>query len=372
MKFVCVVAEYNPLHLGHVRHLAASKSLGDATLVVMGGDFCQRGFSAVLDKYTRAEEAVSAGADVVVELPTVYAVSCAEQFARGAMRLVDLLPDSVLSFGSECGDASLLQATASLIDDPTVDAYVKASVSEGTAYPRARAEAIARFSREHNISIADVTQPNNILALEYIRAAQRPHDYFTLRRTDDYHSDAPALSSGYVRKALREGLPYADLVPDCVRRDLARATTAQDVLYLAALRAHSKASFEDLLDNAEGLSNRIWQCAMEANTLDEAVNLAMTKRYTRARVGRLFTAALLDLRRGDLVEADAAPAYFNVLAVKKGCTDLISHLGRYAEICTTQRELAVGTPTQRIDARAHEIYRLLHATDVSHSVRVVE
>lgn len=372
MKFVCVVAEYNPLHLGHVYHLDASRKAGDATLVVMGGDFCQRGFSMMLDKYTRAAEAVKAGADIVVELPTLHAVHCAEQFARGAMRLVDLLPDSVVSFGTESGDIEALRRTASLLDEPSLSAHIRTLVSAGVAYPKARAEALSTYAAQHNISVVNLTLPNNILALEYIRAAKAAQDFFTVKRTTDYYASAPCASSSYIRRAIAEGTAVDGLVPPYVAEDIKRATPPADVLYLAALRAHDKSYFEGLTDNTEGLSNRVWQCAQDANTLLEALEAAQTKRYTRARIARLFTSALLNLRQADFDMAKHESAYFNVLAVKRDRTHLIGELNRYAQVYTTQAELRLGGISPSIDARAHDVYRLLHAVDVHQSVRIVD
>ena len=372
MKFVCIVAEYNPLHLGHVAHLAASKSLGDATLVVMGGDFCQRGLSSVLDKYARAEHAVKAGADIVVELPTLHTVHCAEQFARGAMRLIDLLPFSTLSFGSECGDLDALSRTAILLDDPDVDRRTKELITAGIAYPRARGQAISEYSADHNISVVDVTLPNNILALEYIRAAGGRHPLFTLMRNSDYHSATRACSSSYIRDALAKGERFDDVVPDYVRLDLTAYAPPADVLYLAALRSHDKAYFEGLLDNVEGLSNRVWHAAMDNTTLSSAIETAMTKRYSRARICRLFTAALLDLRQVDFDRAQEEAPYFNVLAVRRDRTSLIGALARYADVYTTHEGLSAGPTSAIIDKRAHDVYQLLTSSKSPNAVRIVD
>jgi predicted nucleotidyltransferase len=372
VKFVCIIAEYNPLHIGHIYHLSQSKSLAECTMVIMGGDFCQRGLSMVMDKYTRAIHAVKAGADIVVELPTVYAIGCAERFALGAMRIIDLLPDSCLSFGSECGDIETLQRTAALLAEPEVEIGVKALVRDGVSYPKARESALKQYASDHNISVADITQPNNILALEYIRAAGPRHPLHTITRTTDYHSLAPTASSSYIRSALFGKEPIEGLVPSYVLSDLVSATPAQEVLYLAALRAADKTAYADLLDNAEGLSNRIWQSAHRCNTLSDAIEDAMTKRYTRARVARLFTAALLGLTGTYAASTDSLPPYFNVLAVRRDRTDLLGELSNYGQVITTQSALAAGTLPQRIDAGAHEKYRLLHAQDVAYSLRIVD
>lgn len=370
MKFVCIVAEYNPLHLGHVYHIAQSADRGDAVVVVMGGDFCQRGLSTVLDKYTRAAHAVKAGADVVVELPTLCTVNCAEQFAQGALRLVHALPEAVLSFGSECGDLAMLETTADCLADESVNARVHSLVDQGVAYPKARQTALDDYARRHNISVADVGLPNNILALEYIKANRGKCGMFTTRRTQNYHSDTPALSSAYIRQAMQEGGDYTTLIPDYVKNDLHSATPEQTVLYLAALRRHDKPYYEGLLDATEGLQNRVWQSANACNTLTEALENACTKRYTRARITRLFTAALLDLRQSDLEVLQRAAPYFNVLAVRKDKLSILSALSQCGTILTSHAALSAH-PMGQIDAKAHDIYRLLHAQDVPHTMQII-
>lgn len=372
MKILCVVAEYNPLHEGHVYHLRQSAAWADYCIVIMSGDFCQRGAPTVLDKYTRARHAVSAGADLVVELPTLAAVHCAEQFAKGAMRLVNAIPAPiVLSFGSECGDVDTLSHTACLMQSAEVEARTHTLVAEGTAYPMARQTALAEVAATKGQRVADVSQPNNILGMEYLRYVREDAEVHTIRRTGDYHSLSAAPSSRYVRQCIADGTDYRAWVPEYVAHDLAHCTPAQSVLYLAAWRAHEKDYFADLLDASEGIHNRVWQCARDYPTYEAALEAACTKRYTRARIARLFTAGLIDLHQQDLSAMYASPIYYNVLAVRAECTHLLSLLGRAGEVVTTQKALREGTGAQQIDARAHETYRLMHACDVPQGMIVL-
>lgn len=371
MKFVCIVAEYNPLHNGHVYHLGLAKRLAQHVVVIMSGDFCQRGTDTVLDKYTRAAHAVRAGADVVVELPTLAAVHCAEQYARGAVRLAAAISDSGMSFGSECGDLSLLQATVDLLDSEDVNAAIRDLVATGMAYPKARQQALETVAHAKGMPIADIGAPNNILAMEYIRRSAGKLPLHTVCRTTDYHGKSHQASASYIRRAVEEGLPYQDLVPTYVCADLAHATPKDDLMYVAELRAHPKAYFEGLLDAREGLQNRIWQNAERYNTLAEIVEHTMTKRYTRAHINRLCTAALLNLRNDDLAALYDAPPYYNVLAVADGKQHLLGELSKAGSVITTQSELRAH-PLGRIDAKAHDMYRLIHRTDLSQGMLVVK
>ena len=115
INFVAIIAEYNPLHAGHLAHIQQAKQTGLPLVVVLGGDFCQRGGDMFFDKYTRAEHALEAGADLVLEMPTVYATDCAEQFAKGGVRQLAPLGAGILSFGSECGDIDTLQGGMRLL-----------------------------------------------------------------------------------------------------------------------------------------------------------------------------------------------------------------------------------------------------------------
>ncbi|MDR3072840.1 MAG: nucleotidyltransferase family protein, partial [Clostridiales Family XIII bacterium] len=166
-----IIAEYNPFHNGHLYHLKTSalKSGADAIVCVMSGDFVQRGEPAILDKWIRAKMAVDHGADLVIELPFLYACNNAEWFARGAVRILNGLGCiDVLSFGSEGGDLAVLKRTAEIITgDSEFEAQIKAKMQEGISYPSARYEALKAVAEKQHAQV--LKSPNDTLAVEYLK-----------------------------------------------------------------------------------------------------------------------------------------------------------------------------------------------------------
>lgn len=373
MKIAAVVAEYNPLHMGHRMHLAHAKQLGEATVVVQSGDFCQRGGSTVLDKYTRAVHAIKAGADIVVELPVIYSVNCADRFAYGAVKIVRALgKDCTLCFGSEEGDLSLLEQTAQLMkqEPEKVAQQIQQALNVGTPYPIARNQAWQDYCDKHNIRLADITKPNNILALEYLKHADGMA-FDAMQRTTPYFCDTATWSSSYIRERIVKGetAKIDELVPDFVYEDLERVRPEQDVLYVAAAR---KLQHEVLFDAKEGLQNRIVACAKESSTFTQALQKCATKRYTAARIRRLYTYALLGLTEERYREADACEPYFGVLAIRRDRLPLLSHLSELGVVCTTQAQLQAGNTSMRMDAQAHELYPLLRSEIAARSMQIVD
>ena len=172
MAIIGIIAEYNPFHTGHEYHIARRRELlgADSTVIcVMSGDFVQRGEAALYSKFARAEAACRCGADLVIELPLPWALSSAEGFARGAVGLLGALGATHLSFGSECGDVQRLERIAENLIDPAVNAEISRELNENAnnSYASARQTVLARrLGDEAKL----IEQPNNILAVEYLKA----------------------------------------------------------------------------------------------------------------------------------------------------------------------------------------------------------
>ncbi|MDD3173479.1 MAG: nucleotidyltransferase family protein, partial [Herbinix sp.] len=183
MKVVGLITEYNPFHNGHKYHIEEAKRLtgADFAVIVMSGDFVQRGTPAIIDKYTRAEMALRNGVDLVLELPVCYATGSADFFARGAVSLLDKLGIvDFLCFGSESGDIKLLREAAQfLLETPEAfDDRLQAFLKDGLTYPAARAKALkhtleAKEEVNEQALVQVLTDPNNILGIEYIKALLR-------------------------------------------------------------------------------------------------------------------------------------------------------------------------------------------------------
>ena len=211
MKAVGLVTEYNPFHNGHLYHLNKAMELtgADISVAVMSGDFVQRGEPAVLDKYTRASMALNSGVNLVVELPVNYAVSSAESFAAGALKVLDYIKADSIAFGSESGDIERLSKLAHILCDNEDALYKEISkcTANGISYAAARQKVVEKLTDKDTAAI--LTSSNNILAVEYLKAiiknkyAIKP---YTVQRRGDSYNDTDIRSEYASATALRENL----------------------------------------------------------------------------------------------------------------------------------------------------------------------
>lgn len=174
-KILGIISEYNPFHLGHLYHLEKSKAIinPDYTVAVMSGNFTQRGDTAIIDKWSRAEIALKNGIDLVIELPLIYSISSAENFAMGSIKILDSLNmDTTLSFGSECGNLSALQEIANVLaTEPPEYLYIlNHELSLGVSFPKAREHAILMYLNDIRKFANVLSEPNNILGIEYLKS----------------------------------------------------------------------------------------------------------------------------------------------------------------------------------------------------------
>ncbi len=330
MGAVGVVAEYNPLHRGHLRHLALTRrAVGADGLVVvcMSGNWVQRGDCAVTDKWTRARQVCQHGADLVLELPTVFALASAPTFARGAVAILAAAGVEALSFGCEDPDLEALRALAGTLDRADFDRALRPQLDAGLSYPAARQKALAELVGPEAARL--VERPNNNLAIEYLRAL--PVDITPLAIPRAGVHDGPMTadfpSASALRELLRRG-DFAQAEPHLAAPwegpvyNLKRLETA----ILCKLRQATPEALSVLPDGGDGLGQRLWRAAREARDLSELYGLAKTKRFTHARIRRLALWAALGLRSEDRPEA---PGYLRVLAMtSRGAKHLAGLRGR--------------------------------------------
>lgn len=211
MKAVGLVTEYNPFHNGHLYHLNKAMELtgADISVAVMSGDFVQRGEPAVLDKYTRTSMALNSGVNLVVELPVNYAVSSAESFAAGALKVLDYVKADSIAFGSESGDIERLSKLVHILCDNEDTLYKEISkyTANGISYAAARQKVVEKLTDKDTAAM--LTSSNNILAVEYLKAiiknnyAIKPH---TVQRQGDSYNDTDIKSEYASATALRKNL----------------------------------------------------------------------------------------------------------------------------------------------------------------------
>ena len=364
MRTIGVIAEYNPFHSGHRHHLARLReAFGPdiAVICVMSGNFVQRGDAAIADKWTRTGLALEGGADLLLELPTLWAAASAETFARGGVALLEATGCvDVLSFGSEAGDLSPLTAAAACLDSAEWKQELRAALDIGLPFPAARQRAAEALIGS---DAACLSSPNNNLGVEYLRALHAldskmvPH---TLPRLGAGHDEAGEentqhLSGSVLRKRLLSGEgplePY--LTPEAIAaltKDPASLSfCARGVL--ARLRSMEAEDFARLPDCGEGLSNLLRDAARQARTLDELYTLVKSKRYTLARVRRLVLWAFLGLTEAD---RPASPPYLRVL----GFTDRGQAVLRTMKKTAALPVLVKPAHIKHLDEKAQKVFTL--------------
>lgn len=303
MDAVGVVCEFDPLHRGHERLLRRAGESGRVLVCAMSGNFTQRGGAACVEKFARAEMAVRCGADLVVELPTPWAMATAEKFADGGVSLLAQCGVKTLYFGSECGDTDALWATAEALLRADVHRAIRLEMDGGLPYAAARQ---AVLERETGLG-ALLAQPNNTLAVEYLKAIRRrglAANAVTVRREDGgHHGTASAshiralLAAGQEAKAFALMPPQAaDILGREMKKGLAPADPARlERAMLARLRLMNEHDFASYDSGGEGLYRRVYRAVQEGGSLGDILTRATTKRYPTARVRRMLWAVFLGL-----------------------------------------------------------------------------
>lgn len=303
MDAVGVVCEFDPLHRGHERLLRRAGESGRVLVCAMSGNFTQRGGAACVEKFARAEMAVRCGADLVVELPTPWAMATAEKFADGGVSLLAQCGVNTLYFGSEYGDTDALRATAEALLRADVHRAIRLEMDGGLPYAAARQ---AVLERETGLG-ALLAQPNNTLAVEYLKAIRRrglAADAVTVRREDGgHHGTASAshiralLAAGQEAKAFALMPPQAaDILGREMKKGLAPVDPARlERAMLARLRLMNEHDFASYDSGGEGLYRRVYRAVQEGGSLGDILTRATTKRYPTARVRRMLWAVFLGL-----------------------------------------------------------------------------
>ena len=345
MNVVGIIAEYNPFHEGHAYQIQKAKEQCGAefAVVVMNGDFVQRGEPAIFDKYTRTKEALLGGADLIFELPVRFGLSSAGDFAMGGVLALNALPFVThLCFGTETGDLTpLLQAASFLCDEP--DSYrtrVKHFVKQGILYPKARSLALAA---ESGLPTQTWDSPNNILGLEYCVALQKLHSKikpFTIRREGQgYHdNDTPALSDFPSATFLREKIRKAGEKENLSLSDFS------SLIGYSLLTAKDLCRIKDITPD---LSDRIRNELPKYREINEFVKTIKNPSLTTGRIKRSFFQCLFDIEK----EEPVMP-YLRVLGMKKEASSLLSQKENAS--CQILTKLAFDVP--KMDDTAKKLF----------------
>lgn len=350
-----IIAEYNPFHNGHLHHLNEAKKVSGLpfAIAVMSGNFLQRGEPAITDKWSRAAMAVKTGVDLVIELPAVFSVRSAQYFAAGGVQLLKSLGIvSHICFGAETADiAKLQQAAQALAQNDTVDS-LRQEMKTGRTYAASLA---AVLSASAGVDGQLLQSPNNLLAIEYLRAITKyAPDIIPLavqRMGAGYHdksitasiASATAIRAHIIQNGgLPPGSPAHFAMPATCARQLNDLLASGKMpvtlesfssIILAKLRSMGLTELAALPDVAEGLHNKISDAAFKATTAQELLMYIKSKRYTLTRLQRIMIHALIGTSRNKLLQFDhAGPLYARVLAFNHNGRKLLKEIENHAEI----------------------------------------
>ena len=342
-----IVAEYNPFHNGHIYHLKESliKSRANYTVAVISGNFTQRGDTSIINKWTKAEIAILNGIDLVIELPTIYSISSAENFAEGAIKILDSLKVvSTISFGTETFDLDTLEEFAEILnkEPKKYTSILSHELKKGVSFPKARENALLMYLNG-GIKYANIlSNPNNILAIEYLKAMKKYRSNMIpmcVKRNKVGYNDEninDGFASGTaIRKMILEKKYFSlsQLMPEYSYNVLSNNIKIgqfvpslekfeREIIY--NLRKMTIDEIANLADVTEGLSILLKNAANSCNTLYELINITKTKRYTETRIKRILLYSLLGITKQDMLSSRKTSPYIRVLGFNDKGKELLS------------------------------------------------
>ena len=343
-----IVAEYNPFHNGHIYHLLKSKELtkDDYVVAVISGNFTQRGECSLVDKWTKAEMALANGVDLVIELPCLYSVSSAENFAFGAIKILNSLKivDHV-SFGAECKELNKLNIIANVLHEEPKEYknILTNELSKGVSFPKARENAVIKYLKDKNYSNI-LLGANNILGIEYLKALKKCRSkiepILVPRKaaghlTKDYTGTISSSTS--IRNMIKTGntrnlkdaltpSSYTILKDEINNGHFVPDFSEFEKIIMYNLRKKDIEEIKKFPDVSEGLENSIKKAALSCNTIDEFINIVISKRYTETRIKRILLYSLLDITKKEMEISKKVNPYVRVLGFNSNGKKLLSQI----------------------------------------------
>lgn len=380
MSIIGIVCEYNPFHLGHLHQIQETKRhFGEESVIIctMSGDFVQRGEAAIFTKHARAEAACLCGADIVIELPLPWSISSAESFASGAVDILAAMGCTDISFGSESGDIDKLCTLAKYALSESVRHNVKAMYKCSAALPYAKVRQLA-IEREIGDDAALLSQPNNILAVEYIKAIYnkkldiKPYTVKRIGNRHDGSGEEGPMSASELRAILDRGESIDEFIPaeaaNVYRRELALGRTRNKEILSAAIMSRlimfDENYFESLPDGKDGAGRRLYKTIKEYSEPEEIAYHAATRPYPMARMRRMLLSAALGLSAEYTKEA---PPYLRLLAANEKGREYIKNMenNNIQLLIKPANVKSFGSYAEKvfaIGASAHDLYRLQFVT----------
>ena len=381
-KRIGIIAEYNPFHNGHLYQIQKAKELtgADTVIALMSGNFTQRGETSLINKFEKAKIALQN------ELPTIYSISSAENFALGGVKILNEIGNiDYLVFGIEEENLEKLQAIADVLvnEDDEFKRNIKEELDKGNSYPKAREIVLKKVLSSENVENI-MQKPNNILAIEYLKALKTTNSKikpFAIKRKNTMHNDENInenyASGTYIRKLFIENNfnEIKKVVPKYTYERLLelknQGTYVSSIndfsdIVIYKIRTMTKEEISQIADVNEGLENSIKLASTTCKTIDEIIDKVSTKRYTKTRISRILTYILLDITKSEMEQSKNANQYIRVLGINKRCEGILKTINNNKLITSLKKFEENNRENQllNIDKKATEIYTIKYPKSV--------
>lgn len=351
MKVLGIITEYNPMHNGHIHHIKKSKEVtnADYVVLVMSGSFTQTGNISMLDKFTKAKIALEYGVDLVIELPTIYATSSSEYFATGAISLLsDLGIVDCICFGSECEDIEILNNIATKLIEMDTQIWNEIKLQDkNNTFAKSRSNVLSKYLTEKEFN--EISKPNNILGIEYIKALKRLNSnitpYIIKRESSSYNEiklNENALnftSATSIRNAIKNNdlQSIEKYVPELILEKLINSNILlnNDMFNLLKYKIinMSKEEIKDINEVIEGLENKLTKSIISSNNYDELIIMIKSKRYIENKIKRILINILLEIKKYSFkVITSNKTNYAHILASNPNGKLLLSNMSKVSKI----------------------------------------
>lgn len=390
-----VIAEYNPFHNGHLYHLQKSinETESDYVVAVVTGNFVQRGNASVISKWKKTEMALKSGVDLVIELPTVYSLSSAENFASGAIKILDSLKIvKSVSFGTETNDMAALNNVANLLmqEPKEYESILQEELKKGISFPKARETAVLKILNDDLRYKNILSSPNNILAIEYLKSLKKNKSNMKpsiVKRQKVYYNDDAVVddfaSATAIRLLMARG-EYGEIrkvVPkqcyDILLEELEKGHIVYDIMQyekeiIYNLRNMTLKQISNIPDVSEGLEHSIKNAANSCNNIPDLINMIKSKRYTQTRIQRILICSLLGINKKTMDISKKIKPYIRVLGMSKKGKQLISKItvaNPKLQIITSVKKFTETNKNKMlgemldVDIKATDIYTMAYTKD---------
>ena len=387
-KRIGIIAEYNPFHNGHLYQIQKAKELtgADTVIAVMSGNFTQRGDTSLINKFEKTKIALQNEVDMVIELPTIYSISSAENFALGGIKILNEIGNiDYLVFGIEEDNLQELQAIADVLvnENDKFKRTIKEELDKGNSYPKAREIALKKVLSSENVENV-MQKPNNILAIEYLKALKITNSKIkpiAIKRKNTMHNDENInknyASGTYIRKLFIENNfdEISKVVPKYTYERLLelknQGTYVSSIndfsdIVIYKIRTMTKEEISQIADVNEGLENSIKLASTTCKTIDEIIEKVSTKRYTKTRISRILTYILLDITKSEMEQSKNTNQYIRVLGINKKCEGILKTINNDKLITSLKKFEENNGENQllNIDKKATEIYTIKYPKSV--------